>query len=347
MPSAAAAMIAIDDLIPSARNIRSRLGDLSGMVASMREVGVLQALLVRPHPTQPGKFVIVGGHRRHAAAKQAGLRAVPCLVRSGDRADERSLMIVENAQRQQLDPIDMARAFAALAKTHTVAEVARMTGFSAATVRARVGLLTLPDQAQEMVSDGVLTLADAQVLVAQVADQRSGKPRSAGPRSVPVGRQAKTGHFDKTHRLAAHVVARCTHREMNRRTYGPGCGDCWEQVIREDALGTLPALCQHGGAADATVTALHAVGSPAPGAVTVRDFDDAAVERIVNGGFNAYTGALRVGDREEIVRRLHARGYSDRRIAAQAGFTDRTVQRIRARLGLAAVPAEEMTALTQ
>ena len=334
MPSAAAAMIAVDDLIPSARNIRSRLGDLSGMVASMREVGVLQALLVRPHPTQSGKYVIVGGHRRHAAAKQAGLRAVPCLVRSGDRADERSLMIVENAQRQQLDPIDMARAFDALAKTHTVSEVARMTGFSAATVRARMGLLTLPEQAQDMVSDGALTLADAQVLVEQVADLKAGRGRGA-QRAVSVGRKRPVAHFDRTHRLGAHVAARCTHLEMNRRAYGPGCGDCWEAVIREDALGALAPVN-----GEATVTAL----VPA-GAAEVREFDESAVERVVSQGFagsTAFAKTLSVGDREEIVRRLHARGYSDRRIAAQAGFTDRTVNRIRDRLGLPAVAPDVM-----
>ena len=332
-PTAAAAMIRLDDLIPSKGNVRSRLGDLTGMAASIREVGILQALLVRPHPSQPGKYLIVAGHRRHAAARLAGRPAVPCLIRSDNLADETSLMLVENGQRQDLDPVDMARAFAALAKKHPLSTVARMTGFSTATVRARIGLLDLPQEAQEMVSTGDLTLTDAADLVSQIAALKKPNKNRTGakPTGVTVNRhRAKAAiHFDKSHRLAAHAEARCTHQDLNRRAYGPACGPCWEAVIRDDALGTLAPL---------TGPNLTAVPN---------DFDAALVERIVNGSHHDRTCRLTPGDTEEIVRRLHRRGYSDQRIAAQAGVSDQTVYRTRKRLGLSAVPVNDMVPLAQ
>ena len=172
MTRTTAQMIAINDILPSPRNIRTRLTNLEPLAASIRSVGVLQTCLVRPAPG--GKFHLVEGHRRRAAALKAGKTHLPCMVRHEDQADEVALMTVANLQRENLDPIDAARAFSNLLERFTLTEVVAMTGFSAATIRARIGLLLLPDEAQDMVSEGTLTLGAAADLVKSVKERRTG-----------------------------------------------------------------------------------------------------------------------------------------------------------------------------
>jgi len=88
---------------------------LAELAADIKEHGVLQPLLVRPHPQATGRYQIVAGERRFRAATVAGLPEVPCIERAmGDDEMER-LALVENVQRADLDPVDEAHAFNACA----------------------------------------------------------------------------------------------------------------------------------------------------------------------------------------------------------------------------------------
>ncbi|WP_162242294.1 ParB/RepB/Spo0J family partition protein [Nocardioides sp. Leaf285] len=318
MSRTTAAVIALDDLLASPHNVRPRLTNLGPLAASIRSVGVLQTLLVVPAPR--GKFRIIEGHRRRAASVMAGKTHVPCMVRHENATDEIGLMAIANLQREGLDPIDVARAFSDLRERHTVAQIAAMTGFSAATINARIGLLLLPPEAQEMVSDQRLSLGDAAQMVQSLKKTGSGKARiGAGRRSV--------SHFKETHRLAGHVKARCTHRDSDRRLMGPGCGQCWEETIRADALGHLD-----------NVSVLQPPTVRTAPRPEGREVDQALVERVVNGG--PETASLGIGERQEAVRMLAARGLSDPQIATKINASARTVLRIRQRLDIApAIPA--------
>lgn len=307
-------LIAIADIEPSPHNIRSRLTNLEPLAASIVSVGVLTTCLVVPSRMAAGKqkYRLIEGHRRRAAALIAGKTHLPCMIRQNNKVDETGLMAVANLQRENLDPIDAARAFSDLLERHTMADVVGMTGFSAATIRARVGLLTLPDEAQEMISDGYLSLGDAADLVKSVKEHGSGSARIGVEPGTK--RRSKGSHFTTQHPLADHVQARCTHRETNRQLRGPGCEQCWEATIRADALGDLD-----------NVTVLNLAAAPKP-------FDASAVERAISGDHAGLS--LGTGEREEIVRRLVQRKMSDAEIARFAMTTSRTVLRTRNRLGI-------------
>lgn len=101
------------DLIDGDRNIRHRLGDLTDLADSIRDVGVVQPIAVTP--TSTDRYEVVFGHRRLAAAREAGLSAVPAIVRAPLEDGERIVtMIVENIHRLDLSPLEEACAYEAL-----------------------------------------------------------------------------------------------------------------------------------------------------------------------------------------------------------------------------------------
>jgi ParB family chromosome partitioning protein len=154
----------LTDLQPADDNPRTNLGDLDGLAASMRELGVLEPLLVVPEPGQPGRWRIVAGHRRHAAAKVAGLDTVPCIVREAlDDKGRRQAMLIENLQRRDLDPLEEARGFQLLTVNHRMSQrkVADTVGVNQSHVSKRLKLLTLPYVAHDMLADGRITVEEA------------------------------------------------------------------------------------------------------------------------------------------------------------------------------------------
>lgn len=309
-----AASIPLVDLLPSPTNVRRRLTDIAELAQNIRAHGILQPLVAVPAPN--GKFRIIAGHRRRAAAEKVGLRSVPCMVRTAGRSEDTALMISENFQRVDLDPIDLARAVGDLLERHSLAEVARMLGMSTATVRARAALLDLPEEAQNMVSERTLSLGDAVALVKQMRTA----PKATARAGAQPGSRRSVGHFDSKHRLAEHVQAACTHADTDRRLLGPGCGPCWEEVIRADARGAL----------DNVVVLPTPAPAPPP-------YDEAVVQRIVSRDAEGLRTAR--GDRIEAVRRLAAQGLSDAQISDHIGQTSRTVLRMRNEFGIAAAIA--------
>ncbi|MQY07239.1 ParB/RepB/Spo0J family partition protein [Actinomadura macrotermitis] len=103
---------------PHPANVREDLGDLTELIDSIRANGLLQPLVVRPHPTRDGHFELLAGHRRHAAALQAGRHGerLPVVVRHGVNDDGRAIevMLIENCQRRELTPMEKAEALGAL-----------------------------------------------------------------------------------------------------------------------------------------------------------------------------------------------------------------------------------------
>lgn len=227
------AMLEVERLRPSPTNPRDRLSGIDDLAASMREIGLIQPIIVQEIPG--GGFQIVAGHRRHAAARKLGLTKVPCVVRRDMLPDEELVaMLVENGQRAGLDPIEEAHAFEAMkAQGHTVVTVARQIGRSEPYVRNRLALLTLTRAEQEGIRAGHYSAAYGNDLVRA---RRQQARREASPVARPVGRPkgAKTKpYFGDTHPLAAAARARCDHRGAPK-VAGTACGPCWEAVIRAD-----------------------------------------------------------------------------------------------------------------
>lgn len=142
---------------------------LEQLADSIREVGVLQPLLVQQ---QRGRYLIIAGERRFRAAMLAGLSTVPCIEKDLTALQKRLAALIENLQREDLNPIEEAGAIRALMAEGglTQQEAAQRLGRSRPAVANLLRLLTLPQDIQQLVSEGRLSEGHARVL-AGVRDQ--------------------------------------------------------------------------------------------------------------------------------------------------------------------------------
>jgi ParB family transcriptional regulator, chromosome partitioning protein len=160
--------IPVDAIHPNPRQPRRRFEPeaASGLAESVRRQGVIQPLLVRPRGV--GGYEIVAGERRWRAAREAGRETVPAVVRDADDRDTLLLGLVENVAREQLTPIEEARAYAVLIDEFSLSlgEVAERVGRSKPSVSNRIRLLELPDDVLGMVERGQLTEGHARAVLA-------------------------------------------------------------------------------------------------------------------------------------------------------------------------------------
>jgi ParB family transcriptional regulator, chromosome partitioning protein len=138
----------------------------SGLASSIKQQGLLQPIVVRPR--QAGGYELIAGERRWRAAREAGLETLPALVRDADDRDSLLLALVENVAREQLSPVEEARAYAALVDEFelSLGEVADRVGRSKPSVSNRLRLLELPEEVLWMVARGELTEGHARAVLA-------------------------------------------------------------------------------------------------------------------------------------------------------------------------------------
>ena len=160
--------LAVGSIEPNPHQPRSMFDEdaLTELTASIREVGVLQPVLVRPL-AEPGRFQLIAGERRLRAARRAGLDTVPAIVRGADDLASAEQALIENLHRQDLNPLDEAAGYRQLIDdfglTHD--EVARRVGKSRVTVTNTLRLLQLPPKIQHLVLDGRLSAGHARALL--------------------------------------------------------------------------------------------------------------------------------------------------------------------------------------
>jgi len=153
-------------IVPHPRNVRHELTDLAALAASIKQDGILQPLVVAPNGTAE-TFVLIAGHRRHAAAQKAGLKELPCIVRDDltDKADQLQAMLTENLQRSDLNPIEEGDAFQELLDLGIKPTVlAKRTGRTTKLIRARVKIASAPAELRDRVIAREVTLDEALVL---------------------------------------------------------------------------------------------------------------------------------------------------------------------------------------
>lgn len=140
--------IAIEKLHPHPQNPRKVIGDVTELAESIKANGILQNLTVVPMNDDWTEFTVIIGHRRLAAAKQAGLTELPCAIVEMSEKEQLSTMLTENMQRSDLTVYEEAKGCQLLLDLgDTVAEVAEKTGFSASKIRRRVKLCELDEEA--------------------------------------------------------------------------------------------------------------------------------------------------------------------------------------------------------
>lgn len=136
--------ISVDKLVPHPNNPRKDVGDVTELADSIKVNGIFQNLTVVPFEGVGERYTVIIGHRRLAAAKQAGLQTVPCVITEMDEREQVSTMLLENMQRSDLTVYEQAEGFQMMFDFgETVASVAEKTGFSQSTVRRRKKLLEL------------------------------------------------------------------------------------------------------------------------------------------------------------------------------------------------------------
>ena len=157
----------VDLIGPNPRQPRSDFeGEaLVGLADSIRTRGILQPVLVRPLPG--GRYELIAGERRWRAAQMAELATIPAVIRHDDDAASLELALIENMVREELNPIDEARACAALVEELGLSreDVGLRVGRSRAAVSNLIRLLELPDEALELVERGALSEGHGRALL--------------------------------------------------------------------------------------------------------------------------------------------------------------------------------------
>jgi ParB family chromosome partitioning protein len=227
----------IELIVPGRAQPRKRFDEdaLQALAGSLGERGVLQPVLVRPLPG--GTYELVAGERRWRAAQIAGLTAIPALVRAREDSEALELALIENMAREDLSPIEEARACAALVEELglTREEVGRRVGRGRVAVSNLVRLLDLPDEVIDLLQEGALSEGHGRALLlaedhgtrtrlARSAVQEGWSVRSVEARAREANARDGTGH--RRHGGRPRVSAGASHPDQ-------------EQAAREiaDALG--------------------------------------------------------------------------------------------------------------
>ena len=155
----------VDSITPNPEQPRTAFDDdaLEDLTASVREHGVIQPLLVTQLPVEPGvgepRYQLIAGERRLRAAQAAGLERVPVTVRESVPREQLVLALIENVQREDLNPLEESRAYKRLVEDYglTQQQVAERVGRSRAAVTNRLRLLELSPQAQQALAGGAIS----------------------------------------------------------------------------------------------------------------------------------------------------------------------------------------------
>ncbi|HYJ61388.1 MAG TPA: ParB/RepB/Spo0J family partition protein, partial [Actinomycetota bacterium] len=166
--------VPVNAIAPNPKQPRTQFDDeaLASLAASIREVGILQPLVVRR--TADSRFELIAGERRLRAAKAAGLATVPVVLRDSEDADLLREALIENIHREDLNPIEQAEAFKALLGELGLKqeELADRVGVSRSHIANTIRLLGLPLDVQQLLADDKITAGHARALLS-LGDQEA------------------------------------------------------------------------------------------------------------------------------------------------------------------------------
>ncbi|MEL7031865.1 MAG: ParB/RepB/Spo0J family partition protein [Pseudomonadota bacterium] len=164
-PAASVSEFAVSDIRPNPAQPRRTFSEteLEELANSIQKRGVLQPILLRPDPDAPNQYQIVAGERRWRAAQRAGLKTIPAVVRDMDELQLLEVGIIENVQREDLNPIEEAEAYGALIKRfgRTQENLAESVGKSRAHIANTMRLLNLGESAREHLRQGRISAGHA------------------------------------------------------------------------------------------------------------------------------------------------------------------------------------------
>lgn len=167
--------VSLEKIKPNPFQPRQRFDEhkIDELAASIKEHGVLQAIVVTPAAGED-HYILVAGERRCRAAKLAGLKTVPAVIKAFERKQMLEIALIENLQRDDLTPVEEARAFKKLMSefSYTQEELAKRIGKSRSAVANALRLLTLPAAIIEALEEGKITSGQARPLIGIENEQR-------------------------------------------------------------------------------------------------------------------------------------------------------------------------------
>ena len=167
--SAAATMLRVSEIEPRSDQPRKTFSrePLEALAQSVSQFGVLQPIVVRESGLLPGTYEILAGERRWRAAKMAGLSEIPAVILDGDELKAAQVSIIENVQREDLNPVEEALAYQALIEKFglTQEQVAKQVGKSRSAVANLLRLIDLPEEVLALLREGKLTTGHARALL--------------------------------------------------------------------------------------------------------------------------------------------------------------------------------------
>ena len=195
-----------------------RDAELNDLAASIKEKGVLQPILLRAVAGQPYNYEIVAGERRFRASKLAGLTEIPAVVKKLDDNNAMEIALIENVQRENLDPVEEAAAYKNLIEkcNYEMDDVSRLIGKSASYIRNSMRILELPESVRLMVSNGELSASHARTIAVaenpeKLAQEIVNKKMSVADTSALVKNTKRTG---KARQFVSKTIAAADIKRM-------------------------------------------------------------------------------------------------------------------------------------
>lgn len=144
---------------------------LENLSASITEHGVLQPIVVLPDGV--GRYTIIAGERRFRAARMAGLKEIPAIVMEVSRRQAKEIALIENLQREDLDPVEVAKGYKSLMEDFdlTQDEISKRLSVPRSTVANSLRILNLPEEILGMIKNGILSLGHAKVILSLEKDE--------------------------------------------------------------------------------------------------------------------------------------------------------------------------------
>lgn len=190
--------------------------DLADLAASIREKGVLTPILLRTVKNRPNMYEIVAGERRYRASKMAGLAEIPAIIKNLADDNAMEIALIENVQRENLNPIEEAAAYVNLMNKckYTMDDVSRLIGKSESYIRNLIRLNALPASVKKMVEQGEISASHARAIAVADDPEKLAQEIIAGGLSV-ADTEKKVKHATRAPRARSYTDKSMNESEIN------------------------------------------------------------------------------------------------------------------------------------